>query len=149
MIGRFFKFITDPIRKHQSVRYAISSVLAWVVDNVLYYVMLIPFGAIAALGAVAASSAAQVLARVLSSFFNFNMNNFFVFKSCGDYKQALIKYYCLCIPQAAVSVLLLDVMINGLVLESNLLKLGIKIVIEAVLFVLSYFIQHKWVFIHK
>ena len=143
MIKRLFE-------KYSSLRYVLSSGAAWVVDNGLYFVLLrFVFSPMAGLGAVAASTCAQIIARVVSSFFNFNCNNFFVFKSEEKYSKALYKYYCLCIPQACVSVLLLDVAIKNLTISNDLVQTGIKILIEVVLFAISYVIQNKWVFKKK
>lgn len=130
-----------------ALRYVFSSVASWVVDNALYYLLLhFVFGPMASLGAVLASTLAQVPARIASSFFNYNVNYFFVFDRQEDYRRALVKYYCLCIPQAAVSVLLLDVAIKSISLSDDLLQTGLKILIETVLFAISYLIQNKWVF---
>lgn len=130
-----------------AVRYVFSSVASWVVDNALYFLLLhFVFGPIASLGAVLASTLSQVLARVASSFFNYNVNYFLVFERGEDYRRALVKYYCLCIPQAAVSVLLLDVVIKNMTVSNDLLQTGLKILIETVLFAVSYLIQNKWVF---
>jgi len=132
--------------KYPSLRYVISSVSSWVVDNGIYYVLLFPLSTLSGINNVGASTIAQTAARILSSFFNFNMNNYFVFHSKEKYGKALFKYYCLCIPQALISVLIMDICIGGLNLQNNTVKLGLKMIVEAVLFVISYFIQHKWVF---
>jgi len=133
--------------KYSSLRYVLSSAAAWAVDNGLYYLML-HFGlfGMGTMGAVQASTEAQLIARVVSSFFNFNCNKFFVFKEKGNYGPSLLKYYMLCIPQAAISVVLLDVVIANMTTHNDLLQTGLKIVIEGILFVISYFIQNKWVF---
>ena len=135
--------------KHSSLRYILSSAASWAVDNGLYYVLLHFCFAGRGTQQVAASTAAQVIARVFSSFFNFNCNNFLVFRNQGSYGKALFKYYCLCIPQAAVSVLLLEVVIAGMSIPNDLVLTAVKIGIEAVLFMISYFIQNKWVFRKK
>ena len=137
MLKRFFN-------KYPSARYVLSSISAWLADNGLYYLLL--HTAFSGMDAVKGSTASQLIARVVSSFFNFNCNKFFVFREKGNYAASLLKYYLLCIPQAAVSVLLLDVVIANMTVHSDLLQTGIKIVIEGILFVVSYFIQNKWVF---
>lgn len=133
--------------RFSALRYVFASVAAWVVDNSLYFLFLrFDLFCISALGAVAASTVAQIAARVLSSFFNFNCNHFLVFRSTENYGKALGKYYCLCIPQAAVSVLLLDIGIANLSIPSTVLQTALKIAIETVLFAVSYVIQNRWVF---
>lgn len=142
MLKRFFD-------AHSSARYVLSSVASWVVDNGLYYLLLWLLGTLLPFGQVGVSTAAQVSARVLSSLFNFNMNKFFVFRSRESYRSAFVKYYCVCIPQTAVSVLIMDVLIGSMHIGSETVMLMLKIAVETVLFVLSYVIQNKWVFRKK
>ena len=128
-------------------RYAVSSVLSWVVDNGLYYAGLGLAGA--KLGTAAASAASHVGARVLSSFFNFNMNRSYVFHSREKYWGSCGKYYLLCVPQTLISVGLLTALVAKLEIGTPLLATGVKILIETGLFIISYFIQKKWVFTKK
>ena len=121
------------------VKYIISSVAAFVVDNGLYNILF------AALGAKR-SLTAQIIARIISSLCQCNLNYFWVFGKNGDYLRSLIKYYCLCIPQTFVSSVLLTTFVSRLEISNALYATGIKIVIEAILFVISYFIQKYWVF---
>lgn len=137
--------------KYSELRYVLSSAAAFVVDTALYYVFNhFLFGMLFNMGDVQSSSAALVAARALSSFFNFNVNNFIVFRhgSVG-YGRALAKYYCLCLPQLIASELLLHG-VNALFgIEDDLLQTVAKVAVDAVLFVISYFIQNKWVFSKK
>lgn len=128
-------------------RYAVSSILSWVVDNSLYYAGL--GFTVGRYGAAAASAACHVGARVLSSLFNFNLNRAWVFKSRENYWKSLGKYYLLCVPQTLISVGLLTALVAKLEIGSPLLATGIKILIETGLFLISYFIQKKWVFTKK
>ena len=128
-------------------RYALSSILSWVVDNGLYYAGLGALGA--KLGAATASAVCHVGARVLSSLFNFNLNNSFVFHSRENYWKAFGKYYLLCVPQTLISVGLLTALVAKLEIASPLAATGVKILIETGLFIISYFIQKKWVFTKK
>ena len=125
-------------------RYLVSAVLSWVVDNGLYLLLFTVLGG--SLAAAAASTAAQVIARVLSSLFNFHMNKFFAFRSREPYWSALGKYYCVCVPQTLISVLALTSLVAALSIASPILATGVKVLIEVVLFCLSYLIQKKWVF---
>ncbi len=131
---------------HSSLRYAVSSAAAWIVDNGLYYILLHFVFSAFSMTEVMMSTVSQIIARVVSSFFNFNCNNFFVFHGDVKYGKAFLRYYCLCIPQAAISVVLLDIVIKNMTLHSDLLQTALKIIIEGILFVISYVIQNKWVF---
>ena len=138
------------INRFKELRYILSSLCAFVIDNTLYYVFVhLVFGRISTIGEVLASTLAYIIARLLSSFANFNINFFFVFTRDNTYKSAMGKYYLLAFPQAAVSLLLLDVVIANAHFGSDTLKLIVKIIIEAILFVISYIIQNKWVFVKK
>jgi len=134
--------------KYSALRYVLSSASSFVVDTVLYYLFLhFLFGGLLGMGAVSASTFALVAARILSSFYNFNINNFVVFKHGRDnYAGALIKYYCVCVPQLMASELLLSGAIALFGIENDLVQTVVKVIVDGVLFVLSHFIQSKWVF---
>lgn len=135
------------IRRFDALRYAIAAVASWLIDNGLYFVFLhFVFSGFSALGELGISTLAQVSARIPSSFFNFNANNFFVFRSEEKYTKALLKYYALCIPQAAVTVLLLNVVIAGFDPDNDLIQTGLKIIVEAIIMIASFLIQKLWVF---
>ena len=119
-----------------AVRYVLSSVLSVAADNVIYYFLFTPLGTVWA----------QIIARVLSSQFNFNMNNFFVFKNKENYWGSMGKYYCLCVPQALISVFAVKKLTDMLSVTKPMLATAIKLCVDFILFVISYIIQHKWVF---
>ena len=96
-----------------------------------------------------ATPVSKVLARILSSFFNFNVNNRLVFQSSEPYGKALFKYYCLAVPQLLVSTVLLTWITGLLAVKGATLITGVNIVIDGILFVLSFFIQKFWVFRKK
>ena len=83
-------------------------------------------------------------ARVLSSLYNYNINKNIVFKSSG--KNTLIKYYFLCILQAVASWLLVDILFNATGISHPSI---VKIIVDAILFFISFQIQHRWVFNNK
>ena len=120
-----------------SFRYVVSSVLSWLVDNGLTYALYFVMGIYAL---------PQILARIVSSFFNFNMNRSYVFGKKGDYFREMLRYYCLCIPQTAISVVALHLVVENLSISAPGLAVLFKIIIELILFIISYFIQKKWVF---
>ena len=146
IIKVMFNFI---INAHQTVRYVLSSVLSWIVDNAIYLLLFALFGKAGLFAGFGISAAAHVIARVFSSFGNFNLNNFWVFKNKGNYGSSMLKYYCLCVPQTAVSVLLVAAAVNRLRISAPITATLVKVVIEAVLFCIAYIIQNKWVFKKK
>lgn len=89
--------------------------------------------------------AATFLARVVSSIFNYCMNRKAVFRSDAPVKNTLLKYYALCIVQTSCSYGLVY-LISMLVQAGSVLEIGIKIIVDIVLFLLSFRIQQAWVF---
>lgn len=130
-------------KARQPLLYVFSSVASWVVDTGLYRLGL------ALLGSLLGGSAApvcNVLARVFSSFFNFNLNNRLVFQSKEPYGKALLRYYLLAVPQLAASTLLLSFFVWLFHVQSDNLSTLVKILVDGALFVVSFFIQKYWVF---
>ena len=130
----------------QPLLYVLSSALSFLVDAGLFFVLDLLLGA--GLGAYA-EPVCNVLARVGSSFFNFNLNNRLVFRHSGPYGKALLRYYCLAVPQLAASTLLLSLFVRLLRVEGAEAATAVKIAVDSVLFVASFFIQKFWVFRKK
>ena len=128
-------------------RYIVSAVCSWLLDNGLYLLLLTLLGR--RLVTATASLTAQITARVVSSVFNFNMNNSFVFRSKENYWKAFGKYYCVCVPQTLITVVCLTALLTALRITAPGLATFVKIVIELILFCISYMIQKKWVFHSK
>ena len=92
---------------------------------------------------------ATVIARICSSFANFNANNSIVFGNKSHYKRALLRYYCLCIPQMLVSAGLVTLIDNLLSVTGSFLATLVKFAVDTCLFFISYHIQREWVFSQK
>ena len=128
------------------LKYSVSSGASWLVDNGLFLLLKTLFGT--SLG-VFADVTCVIIARVVSSFFNFNVNNRLVFENKGNYGQALLRYYCLAAPVMLCSAGLLTLVDRLLGVTEPTLSTLIKMVIDTVLFFVSYFVQKKWVFSEK
>ncbi|MEI3100977.1 MAG: bifunctional glycosyltransferase family 2/GtrA family protein [Oscillospiraceae bacterium] len=127
-------------------KFLMSSFGSLLVDMGLFYLVLKLFAP--RLGSYA-ELVATVAARACSSFMNFNANNTVVFHNGGSYRRSLLKYYCLCIPQMLVSAGLVT-LINGLLGNTApFIATLIKLVVDTVLFFISYTIQREWVFAEK
>ena len=124
MLGTFF-------------RYMISAGTSFVLDLGIYYLAL-QFGKVSIL-------AATVIARVISSFYNFNMNRKLVFKSEEGYGKTMVRYYALCVVQMLVSAGLVT-LVKGFIPGGAGVATVIKAVVDTCLFVISYQIQKHWVF---
>lgn len=88
---------------------------------------------------------ASISARVVSSLVNYFMNKNTVFKQKSKGKASMARYYILCAVQILVSsalVSLICVPRFGVMLNETWAKL----LVDAVLFVISFWIQREWVF---
>lgn len=128
LFGRFFK-------------YALSSLSSCLIDVGLFqlFIMLLkdkvgPY-----------ILTATVLARIVSSFYNYSMNRKVVFGT-GNVKKTIFRYYLLAVCQMLVSA--------GLVTGAKLLlpvlpESLIKVVVDTLLFFISYRIQQNFIFTEK
>ena len=83
---------------------------------------------------------ANILARVISSIFNFTLNRNIVFKDKGNVFIAVLKYYLL-----AAFILLCNTLL--LMLLSKVLPVLLaKVIVEIILFTISYFVQKRFIF---
>lgn len=87
---------------------------------------------------------ATVFARVLSSLYNYNVNKRGVFKRKEKSSATLIRYYVLCVIQTILSGVGVYLLYRWLRFNET----GIKIIVDVILFFLSFQIQREWVF-HK
>lgn len=86
--------------------------------------------------------ASTVIARSISSFLNFLANKNLVFKSKNGLKASMAKYYTLCIAQMLCSY----GGVYGLTLLLGFKPLVLKIIVDFILFLISFQIQREWVF---
>lgn len=89
---------------------------------------------------------ATVGARVISSAFNCIFNKKAVFKSNASYKKVIAKYYVVCVIQTAISYLLVSGLSALFKTSANILLVLLKIVVDVILFFISYRVQKAWVY---
>lgn len=123
------------------IRYSLSGVLSFGIDIVLYKLFLLGQKMFVGQEMQIQILLATLVARILSSLFNFNMNRTYVFKA-KNRKKSIIKYYGLCIMQMLASGILVAWLWGLLGMEETV----IKICVDIVLFMISYQIQRRWVF---
>lgn len=86
---------------------------------------------------------ATVLARIISSAFNYLMNKHTVFRHKGQNRSALPRYYTLAVVQMICSAAGVTLLHGALpVVNESILKM----VVDTILFLLSFKIQQNWVF---
>ncbi|MBE6564557.1 MAG: GtrA family protein [Ruminococcaceae bacterium] len=128
--------------------FLLSSASATVVDMLGFY--LLSLALTPSLGGYSIT-VCTVIARIVSSLFNFTLNHKMVFtegKSAkkSDTKRAMLRYYMLAIPQMLCSAGIVSALTFLFGEESALIKTLFKGIADTALFFISYFIQRKWVF---
>ena len=126
LFGTFFKFL-------------LTSLSSFVVDILIFRLMLKVFGGMSEEMKISAST---VIARVLSSIYNFLMNKQVVFLKEGEMLKSALGYYTLCVLQMCASAGLV-ILVHKLI---PIPETYVKIMVDSFLFVISYQIQKRIVF---
>lgn len=139
-----FRPIRDSLRVYGIIiRFFLSSILSFLIDNGIFNLLYTPLKAV--MKPAVAIEAATLIARVFSSLFNYTMNRKAVFRSEAPVKQTVLRYYILCVIQMAVSAGLVSLL--SLWLGKGALLVGIlKIIVDSLLYFVSFRIQQSWVF---
>lgn len=129
-----FRPVRDSLRIYAPlVRFSASSVAGYLTD----------IGALAALVALGTPLVGAVVgARAISAAVNFALNRRFVFDRAGTVRDAALRYAALAATLLAANVVLMA----ALVAAWGAPLLVAKVAVEAVLFVVSYAVQHRFVF---
>lgn len=88
---------------------------------------------------------AVIAARLISATVNFWLNRDFVFEHQGNVRRAAIGYACLAAALLGVNVALMALLVTGWGFSA----LVAKILVEAVMFLVSYTVQHRAIFVSK
>lgn len=129
-----------------AIKYAISSVVCFLIDNGLFTII----NTLLATFSVAGTTRrliATVGARAVSSLVNYYMNAKIVFASTESAKKTMVRYYILVVIQAAASFLLVN-LIAGTIFHMNggVIETVVKLIVDSLLFIASFQIQKRWVF---
>lgn len=130
----------------QVIRYGLASGSSFLLDIGLFYLFQLLLGGRFGAGT---DMICTVLARIISSFFNFNVNNRLVFRHEGGYGRALLRYYCLAVPMMLASGGMVTLLDKVLGVSAPLLRTAVKMAVDTLLFIASYLIQKSWVFSEK
>ena len=103
------------------------------------------------LSGVALTAVVTGAARTVSSVCNFFMNKNLVFKDKSNTLKAMGKYYAIAIPNMLLQIFMneLGYRLLGIGEAQSFLRLVIHYAMMAVLFVVTYALQRKWVFAGK
>ncbi|MBR1853297.1 MAG: bifunctional glycosyltransferase family 2/GtrA family protein [Lachnospiraceae bacterium] len=139
-----FRPIIDSFKIYRIIlAFVFSSAASCLIDYLIFTVLV--FGLESVMVRGMKLFLATFLARAVSSLFNYTMNRKAVFCSKAPVKQSMTRYYILCVAQAACSygfVYLLSSLFDARSAE----EVGIKLVVDMMLFFVSFRIQQAWVF---
>jgi len=139
-----FRVVRDSLRIYSLIiKYLASSCAAAVIDALAFF--LLHSTKLLAFIPVPLEYTSNIGARIVSSLINYFLNSKMVF---GDKlsKKSLVRYYILAAGVILVSSGLVRLAKGILNLESSVLITLIKVVIDTILFFVTFRIQHKWVF---
>lgn len=144
-IGSHFNPITDSLKIYKIIfgtffYFTVAGMASFFVDIFLF--SMFANHIFSFLEASACILVSTIIARIISSLFNYNLNKK-IFKRKQNKKNSIIRYYALCVTQMLASALLTICIYNFLPFT----KVFSKIMIDIVLFVISYQIQNRWVFV--
>lgn len=121
------------------MKYAFSSIASFLVDYGLFCLL------VALLAGVPQARRiwiGTVVARVLSSLFNYAVNRSVVFKSEGSVRRTMMRYYGLVVAQMCCSAALVLLATKALGWPET----GVKPIVDVLLFLVSFQIQRRFVF---
>ena len=121
------------------VKYAVSSVVSFMCVKLIYL-------SLVALCGLTGESAFHLVATFSSSVLNFHLNKFWVFGKKEQYLKDLLAYYCVCIPRTLIATAFTSLVIARLRAVTPGTATFVNIIVDTILFIVTYFIQKKWVF---
>lgn len=146
-----FRAVRDSWRIYKLIlahffRFAISSLTSSVVDTALFTLFIWLLSA--KLNGLALTAVATAIARLISSLLNFYMNKKLVFHDSGSTSGAMLRYYCMAIPQMLVQMGLTEgaYMLFHIGEEAVGMRTLLYVAVMVVLYVVSYMVQQRWVF---
>lgn len=135
-----FDSIKDSARIYKLfVKYIFSSLSSFIVDLLLFAIfikMLLNID----IGITTKIFLATIMARILSSVYNFGLNSKVVFKNKS--KKSIVKYFILAIFQMIMSAMIVSKLFDML----NVNSICIKIIVDTIIFIVNFIVQREWVF---
>ena len=139
-----FRPVLDSLRIYSMIlAFVFSSLFSALADNLFYYICLRLISSPST--APSAHLASIVIARVLSSLINYTLNAKTVFNGKTD-RRTMSRYFILAIAQITVSAVLVWNVKTALRITSPEIQTLVKMLVDTVLFFISFRIQHNWVF---
>lgn len=122
------------------LKYILSSVSSFVLDIGLFALLC---SLLKTDNSVYYVAVATVIARVISATYNYMVNYKIVFHSNEKHAKSMIKYFVLAVVQMCMSAMLVT---GGTYIFTVITPTYIKVVVDSILFLLSYYFQRKFVY---
>ncbi len=138
-----FRVVRDSVRIYANLlRYAASSVFCFLIDYGVFILLplIFTFGAGNFMVALR-----YIIARAVSSVVNYMINMKIVFKSVNN-RRTIIKYFSLVVVQGAIGAGITNLLAQLSGAGTTVIETLLKLAVDVVLFLGSYFIQRNWVF---
>jgi putative flippase GtrA len=137
--GSHFHVIRDSVRIYSEIlKFSLSSLASFVLDTAMFAVLNMLFSFSTGM------AAANILARICSASFNYEVNRSAVFRDSSKRSSSFLRYVML----AGVILILNTCLLYGLN-AAGLSALPAKIMTEMILFIFSYIAQNRYVFNHS
>ena len=138
-----FNPLKDSLRVYKEIlKFAASSLTGFVVDYIMYSILLVVTGG---LGETLSVPMSNVLARIVSSTTNFTINKKFVFKNKDSVLETGLRYFILAACILCGNTILLSCMVKYL----HINKYAGKLIAEVLFFTISWLAQRFFIFSSK
>ncbi len=135
-----FNVIKDSLMIYKLfIKYIITALSSFILD-ILLFTLLVNILPQINIGIITKIVIASIIARVISSTYNFLMNSNIVFKNMN--KNSIIKYFILATLQMLISAFGVSEIFKLININSSL----IKIILDTIIFIVNFIIQREWVF---
>ncbi|WP_455717167.1 GtrA family protein [Anaerosporobacter sp.] len=135
-----FRVIKDSYRIYKEIiRFSCSSLLSFLIDYGMFSIWNVIFGALGMHQVIAMSNLG---ARFISSICNYTMNKKYVFKDKESVHSSAVKYFTLVVAILAMNTLLLMILVHTILPNPY----AAKIIVEIIMFIVSYYVQKHFVF---
>lgn len=132
-----FNPIKDSYRIYKEIiKFSLSSIISFILDFILYTIFLITFKK-----APYNIQISNIIARIISATFNYTVNKKMVFNHKNKIFKSALTYMIL-----AIFILITNTCILTLLTSIGINKYLAKIITEILLFIISYIVQHYYIF---
>ena len=131
--GSHFNTLKDSYRVYkQIIKFSLSSIISFLLDYIIYVIFIITIGNIII---------SNVLARIISATTNYIINKNIVFKNNNKVSRTFTQYVVL-----AIVILILNTILLNMFVKLGISVFIAKIIVETILFTLSWSVQKKRIF---